>query len=208
MAKTKPISKSRDADVTKAAILDAAEGEFAKMGLQGARTENIADGANVTRAMIHYYYDSKEKLYQAVLQRAVESRMQITQEVDLRSGSPEKLLEAYVRKILEDMRQRPNVPLVLMLEGVQNDGRFYRQIAIGSVHGPMLAILERGVKEGVFREMDVTQVCVNIVAMSAFYILSRYNLKHWFDEDVLSTELFNSHVEETIKMVLAGVKRA
>lgn len=208
MPKAKSVSKSRDAVATKAAILDAAEEEFAKRGLQGARTENIADVSNVTRAMIHYYYDSKENLYLAVLERALESRIQLTSEIDIQKGSPETLLEEYVRRILADMRERPNVPLVLMLEGVQNEGRFYKKVSIGSVHAPMLKILERGVAEGVFRKMDVTQVCVNIVAMCAFYVLCRFNLQHWFEADVLSPELFQGHVEETVKMVLAGVKRA
>jgi TetR/AcrR family transcriptional regulator len=207
MPKAKPVSKSRDADLTKAAILDAAEVEFGRRGLQGARTENIADGANVTRAMIHYYYDSKEKLYQAVLERALESRMRIAVETDVHSGPPLLLLESYVRSVLLDMYKRPNVPLVLMFEGVQNEGRFYKQIAINSAHVPLRAILERGVREGVFRDMDVAQVCVNIVGMCSFYILCRFNLQHWFDADVLSSELFDRHIEETVKMVIAGVKR-
>lgn len=207
MPKAKRASKPRDADATKAAILDAAEDEFAKMGLHGGRTENIADACNITRATIHYYYESKENLYQAVLERALASRLQIAQEIDIHSGSPEYVLESYVRSVLADMRNHPNVPLVLMFEGVQNGGRYYKQIAIASAHDPMRQILERGVEEGVFREMDIMQVCVNILAMCAFYILCRFNLQHLLEADALTPELFDSHVEETVKMVLSGVRR-
>ena len=59
----------RDAEATKQQILDAAELEFAKNGLSGARTEAIATRAGVAPRMIYYYFQSKEGLYQAVLQR-------------------------------------------------------------------------------------------------------------------------------------------
>ena len=62
-------SKTRDAEATQASILDAAEEEFARHGLKAARTETIAARTGVTKAMI-YYFQSKEKLYQAVLDRA------------------------------------------------------------------------------------------------------------------------------------------
>ncbi len=205
MAKAKPSMKSRDAETTKMAILDAAELEFGKRGLLGARTENIAEGANVTRAMIHYYYDSKEKLYQAVLERALASRIKIAEEMDVYAGTPTNLLEQYIRKLLSDMSRRPNLPLIMLFEGVQNEGRLYRQIAVNSSYGPLRKILERGVQEGIFREMDVTQVAVNIMGMCVFYVVARFNLQHLFERDVLTPELFNAHTEEAVTMMLAGV---
>jgi TetR/AcrR family transcriptional regulator len=50
----------RDAEATKAQIIDAAEEEFAKHGLNGARTEAIAKGAGITTAMIYYYFRARK----------------------------------------------------------------------------------------------------------------------------------------------------
>lgn len=61
----------RDREATKADILDAAEEEFGKSGLAGARIDAIADRTGVTKAMIYYYFKSKEALYQEVFQRLV-----------------------------------------------------------------------------------------------------------------------------------------
>jgi len=52
---------------TRAAILAAAERVFARSGLAGARTDLIADEAGVNKALLYYYFQSKEKLYLAVL---------------------------------------------------------------------------------------------------------------------------------------------
>ena len=61
---TKPNSppSERSAE-TRQRILDAALREFAANGLAGARTETIATAAGVNKALIYYYFESKEKLY-------------------------------------------------------------------------------------------------------------------------------------------------
>lgn len=73
----------RDPEATKVQILDAAEEEFAKHGLNGARTEAIAKGAGVNKAMIYYYFKSKEGLYKIVLQRSATEMYEILQQLNL-----------------------------------------------------------------------------------------------------------------------------
>ena len=59
----------RDADRTRAAILDAALVEFGEHGYAGARTGAIARRAGVNAQLISYYFDGKEGLYKALTQR-------------------------------------------------------------------------------------------------------------------------------------------
>jgi len=58
--------RARSAE-TRAAILSAAEQVFAKAGLAGARTDDIAAAAGVNKALLYYYFKSKRGLYEAVL---------------------------------------------------------------------------------------------------------------------------------------------
>src|SRR5215470_8103031 len=53
---------------TRATILAAAEQIFAKAGLAGARTDDIASAAGVNKALLYYYFKSKDGLYEAVLE--------------------------------------------------------------------------------------------------------------------------------------------
>src|SRR5437773_9948366 len=59
----------RNADRTRAAILDAATREFATEGMAGARIDAIARAARVNKALLYYYFRNKEALYGAVLDR-------------------------------------------------------------------------------------------------------------------------------------------
>ena len=93
---TKPNSlpSERSAE-TRQRILDAALREFAAHGLAGARTETIATTAGVNKALLYYYFESKEKLYVAALEMISERVRDNTMAVFLREGSPgEKVLRS------------------------------------------------------------------------------------------------------------------
>ncbi|HEX4028963.1 MAG TPA: TetR/AcrR family transcriptional regulator [Terracidiphilus sp.] len=62
-------NQTERADQTRARILDAAIQAFSENGLAGARTEHIADAAGVNKALLYYYYKSKEALYEAALEQ-------------------------------------------------------------------------------------------------------------------------------------------
>src|SRR5580693_9931430 len=73
---------------TRSRILDAALTEFAANGLAGARTEAIASAAGVNKALLYYYFDSKEKLYVAALEMIAIRVRDTSMAVFLRDCSP------------------------------------------------------------------------------------------------------------------------
>ena len=56
---------------TEEAILEAAEAEFIEKGFDQARTVSIAQRAGVTHAMLHYYFRTKEQLFDKILDRKI-----------------------------------------------------------------------------------------------------------------------------------------
>ncbi|GAA1505070.1 TetR family transcriptional regulator [Streptomyces albidochromogenes] len=64
---------ARDSSATKARLLDAAFSEFATYGIAGARVDRIAGAAQANKRLIYVYYGNKEQLFDAVLQRALET---------------------------------------------------------------------------------------------------------------------------------------
>jgi len=65
-------TQTERADQTRSRILDAAIGEFSEHGLAGARTEQIAEAAGVNKALLYYYFKSKQALYAATLEAMAE----------------------------------------------------------------------------------------------------------------------------------------
>ena len=62
--------RQRDADRSQGTILAAARDEFAEHGLGGARMDRIAERAGLNKRLIYYYFEDKERLFQAVLEQA------------------------------------------------------------------------------------------------------------------------------------------
>ena len=60
----------RDAEATQKRILAAAKRVFAQLGLGGARVDDIAEKAKANKRMIYHYFESKDRLFQTVLEQA------------------------------------------------------------------------------------------------------------------------------------------
>lgn len=80
-------------DITRDAILEAAEKVFALKGFNGARTAEIAKEARVNKALLHYYFTNKETLYHAVMDRILYDTINIAQDVLKKGLKGRKLIE-------------------------------------------------------------------------------------------------------------------
>ena len=198
---------TRDAEATKIRILDAAEEEFAKGGLLGARTEAIAANIGVTKSMIFYHFGDKEGLYQAVLERAIAQRIRSIQKVDVHSTSPKEALRTLVTALIEDIVFNKNLPPIFFYEGIQNKGKYYGQIAIEGLYRPLVDVIERGIAAGEFRKCDPLHVAVNIMGVCVFYYCHHENIKHLWPAgtDLLCKEMRDQHKVEAVEQVVAGL---
>jgi TetR/AcrR family transcriptional regulator len=94
------VSKSRlgsrgRPEQSRAAILQAAMREFAQEGVAGARTDAIARGAKVNKALLYYYFKDKEALYGAVLDQVFGGLIACVGEVLSRDLPPREKILAY-----------------------------------------------------------------------------------------------------------------
>ncbi len=103
-------------------ILDAAERAFADGGLAGARVAGIAEAAGLNKATLYHYFETKEALYQAVLERTfaqvVDAAVQVAADVE---GPPDQALWRFLEAYAEILAQHPSV-VRIMLRGVLDSG--------------------------------------------------------------------------------------
>lgn len=205
--KTKPVRAVRDAEATQQQILNAAEQEFARHGLHGARMSAIAHIAQVTTATIHYYFENKENLYRAVLQRPVD-------EVQANLGQlnadlpPEEALIQIIQIAIATEASNPQRQMLWFQEASQNQGAYFKECNVLGLHEHLLEVLERGVAEGCFRPLKPFLTLTHILSVCLFYFTVHENWKHLTpDIDRLSPEMIAEHTEEAIAFVLAGVRK-
>ncbi|MGV2831802.1 TetR family transcriptional regulator [Myxosarcina sp. GI1(2024)] len=206
-ASAKSSSNTRDSEATKLQILDAAEIEFARQGLHGTRVDPIAKRAGVAPRMIYYYFENKEDLYKAVLQRPAQLLHTIFQQLDLDELPPEKALSSLIRAAIEYETSNRRRGMLLFQEAIQNQGKFFQLINWQEPISLLGKVLERGIALGVFKELDVQMTTLNIIGICTFYANAYENLKHLNPEqDLLSEEAITQYIESATQLVLGGVK--
>lgn len=202
-------NKNRDAEATKAQILDAAEEEFARHGFSGARTEAIAAKTGVTKSMIFYHFSSKEGLYQAVLQRPCADIVQAFEGLNSSELSPEAALRQVISAAIHYCAAHPHRGKVLFHEANQNQGQYFQltggwQPAIHYVRG----LLDRGVADGSFRSLNSLVTTIHIMGICSFYFDAYENLKYADPEqDLMSPEMLKEHIEGAIELIVVGVRK-
>ncbi len=93
-------------------ILDAAEREFDRRGFREASMERIANGSGITKALVYQYFDSKEGLYAACVERG---RARLFEALELAAAGAERreLLATIVRTYFEQLDAARNSSYVL-----------------------------------------------------------------------------------------------
>ena len=110
-------------DNTQQKILDAARTVFMKKGLAGARMQEIADEAGINKALLHYYFRTKEKLYYAILEEAFQTILPLVADVFNSSETLEMKLNRLAAKYVDLLEEHRYLPLFVLNELQMNPGR-------------------------------------------------------------------------------------
>jgi TetR/AcrR family transcriptional regulator len=163
---------------TRDRILDAALSEFSAKGLAGARTEQIAAAAGVNKALLYYYFESKEKLYQAALDMVASRVRDRSMAILLREASPgERLLRAaldHFDRILTQREFQSMMQQEMMRLHRGEEGGL--PILIKRVFAPLTAMFQsitrEGVASGELINADWMQILLAALGANVFYFLS------------------------------------
>jgi TetR/AcrR family transcriptional regulator len=108
-------------------ILNAARKEFIAKGLEGARMQSVASAAGVNKALLHYYFRSKEKLYQKVLEDTLGTVWGAIR-AEFRAQDPslglEPLLRTVITAYVRVLAANPEFPLFVFREMANGDRAF------------------------------------------------------------------------------------
>lgn len=163
---------------TEAMILKAAEREFLAKGFAGARTTAIAEAAGVTHGMLHYYFRTKEKLFEKILSEKIGLMKNLILNSALDNALPlEQRLRRIISVHIDFLAANPGLPKFLIDEVFCNPGRvakFGEQFR-GIVPAVTLMFekdLRKGIEAGIYREVDITMLIIDIISLNAFSFIA------------------------------------
>ena len=160
-------------------ILEAARRVFIRKGMAGARMQEVADEAGINKALLHYYYRDKQRLFEGVFKGSAERQFSciwnsFTDSPDI-FDAVERFVAAYLERMLED----PLLPLFIAQEMNRDPEGLRAFIDRGlTSRQHFLRLVDEARKEGLIIEIDPRELLVNIMALCAHPFIARPMLTH------------------------------
>ena len=167
-------------------ILKAAKQEFVIKGFSGARMQEIADSAGINKALLHYYFRTKEQLFQRVFEEALAGFINSINEVFESDASIFEKINSFVNQYIDRMIENPFLPSFVLHELNQNpEGFIQRMGETGKFPRPQkfLIQLENGIKEGLIKPISTINFMVNMISMCVFPFIGKPVIQSIFHLD-------------------------
>ncbi len=156
-------------DNTEEKILEAAKTVFIKKGMDGARMQEIANEAGINKALLHYYFRSKQKLFEAIFTNLFKQIFPNIIKLMTSEEPIEKKLKEFIENYIDILTNNPRLPAFILREinrGVDFFGQIFRSQSINP--NIIFAMFENEMEKGNIVRMNPRDIMLNILSMCLF----------------------------------------
>jgi TetR/AcrR family transcriptional regulator len=161
---------------TEERIFDAATDVFEEKGLAGARMQDISDRAGINKSLLHYYFRTKEKLFNAVFEMVAKKMFSRFTPVFEEDMSLEDKIRFFFREQIAFLQKNPRLPAFVINEINQNPERIKKLLENIDFKGILEKMLEKH-KHEIHKynidEKTIPQIMTSIAAISVFPFAAR-----------------------------------
>jgi TetR/AcrR family transcriptional regulator len=202
---------------TEQKILRAAHDEFCKRGLDGARMQAIAEKAGVNKALLHYYFRSKEKLFEVTLKNvATDLWTDINRRiVEYRKSSDLRaLIHAIVHSYITTFSEHPELPVVIIRETMQNSIIFQKAFheifySMKIVPDTITAILKKESEKKRIMRMSTMNFMMNIMGMCVTTFIIKPAIEHFSGKNgtpiIYNKAFYSQRIQAITDMACDGI---
>lgn len=203
--------RTRQPEVTRRNILDAALVDFAAKGLAGARVDEIAKRSGSNKRMIYEYFGNKVALWLIVLEQAYERMREEEHAIDVARMKPADGMRYLLEFNFRFCSRNPEFIALLNTENLHKAVYLKDSKKIQQLYTPLLAVirdlLQRGEKEGVFRKgVDPVQLYITIAALGWFYFSNVHTLSTIFGRNLLDPRQQKLRLDHSVEVLLGFLR--
>jgi AcrR family transcriptional regulator len=198
---------------SKERILNAAIKIIAQKGKHGTRMEEVAHMADINKAMVYYYFSTKDNLYFEVLKtiffNIFQDSLNNLNENISKGTSHEDIISNLIRYLFKNFNNKPDYTRVV-IDALSNGIDVIPKV-LEILHGvqapttPIVNIIQDGINSKKFRNVDPKQTLISIAGMTFIYFLSRSIIKI-FDVKIDNEEDFiRKRSDSMIDLIMNGI---
>jgi TetR/AcrR family transcriptional regulator len=164
---------------TETKIFQAALTEFAAQGREGARMQAIADRAGINKALVHYYFRNKDRLYEAVFAHMLGRYFGVIGDAMVDAEDFAATLQVFIDRFVTILDENPELPRFILRELTGDAGLFIAQIRLlieSHRISPPVAFLrefERAVRRGELRPEDPVQTLLSLIGACVYFFAAQ-----------------------------------
>lgn len=195
-------------------ILAAAEQEFLARGYDGARTTSIAQAAGVTHAMLHYYFRTKEQLFERIVDEKFKT---MSHSMFAIMGDPSLPIVERIKGGIEAhfnfVAQNPLLPRFVINEIISRPERYdvlYKRVGaiIDNVYRGLQSEINRSAERGEIERVDIKMLFISIMSLNIFTFLAYPFMEPLMGELMADRERFLAERKaENIETILRRIKK-
>ena len=181
--------KRKAPEANRASILRAATDEFAARGFKGASMDAIAARTHTTRALINYYFGSKEQLYLAVLEGVYAEIREAEAELDLDHLEPAAAIRRIVEFTYHYYLEHEGFVRIVVAENQARGRHLKKSKTMRTLNRPIIErlarVIQRGQAAGLFRQdADPVEIHKAIAALGMFNVTNQYTFGAIFQREM------------------------
>jgi len=193
---------------TEERIFDAATDVFTKKGMDGARMQDIANQAGINKSLLHYYYRSKDRLFDAVFEKIAGKMFSKFAPVFDENLTLEDKIRFFFREHISFLQKNPRLPAFLLNEINRNPSRIKRVIRNIDIDKLWTTIANQHKEEleryNITKE-SIPQLMTTIAAISVFPFAAKGIFEAIFEKLGID---FDTYLEERKKFAAEFVIKA
>lgn len=195
-------------------ILAAAEQEFLTRGYDGARTTSIAQAAGVTHAMLHYYFRTKEQLFERIVDEKFET---MSHSMFAIMGDPSlpivERIKGGIEAHFDFVAQNPLLPRFVINEIISRPERYdvlYKRLGaiVDNVYRGLQSEINRSAERGEIERVEIKMLFISIMSLNIFTFLAYPFMEPLMGELMANRERFLAERKaENIETILRRIKK-
>jgi AcrR family transcriptional regulator len=197
---------------TEEKIIKAATDIFLKKGKDGARMQEIADRAGINKALLHYYFRSKEKLHEEVFRNELKTFFRGVLGTFKESEDIQTFIKSFVHHYIDNIARRPRLIRFIIWE-IEQGGENLSKIILETMQEnnyqskQILTKIQTEISANRIRRIDPPNLIVSLIGMCLFPFIAKPIIDSIFPHvNVTSSEFLNRRKEEIFNLVWTGIK--
>ncbi len=165
------MNKKQKDQTTEQKILEAARAVFMEQGMAGARMQDIADKAGINKALLHYYFRNKNKLFEVIF---LDAAARFMPRVSMLFESEQPLFDkirAFTTTYMNMLSENPYLPTFILTEMHKQDGAKFLEKIWGGEKPPvekLAAQVRKEAAKGIIKPINPLELILNMVSMCVF----------------------------------------